>query len=183
MSVTPTVEIDAVRTYLEMTEVPPERIPFPDPGCRLDRVDGCPPSFYRFLYAEVGRPWHWLERLPWTDEAIRRHLAQPGLELWVLYCNGTPAGFGELRRQRDQSTEIAYFGLLPEFIGRGLGRAFLSATVAEAWKGGTKRVWLHTCTLDHSNALPNYLKRGFRVFRQEHYLARVPASANSSLAG
>jgi GNAT superfamily N-acetyltransferase len=167
-------EIDAIRTYLEMTHAPAERIPFPDASCRVDRVVRCPSSFYRFLYAEVGKPWHWLERLPWSDDLIRRHLAQTGLEIWVLYCNGAPAGFAELKRAPDKSTEIAYFGLLPEFIGRRLGRAFLSAAIAEAWKGGTRRVWLHTCTLDHPSALPNYLKRGFRVSREEPYRARVP---------
>jgi GNAT superfamily N-acetyltransferase len=170
------IEIDAVRTHLEMTEPPHERRLFPDASCRLERARTCPASFYRYLYAEVGRPWHWLDRLPWSDELIVAHLSQKGLEIWMLYCDGAPAGFAELKRDADLSVEIAYFGLLPDFIGRRLGGAFLSAVLAEAWRPGTVRVWLHTCTLDHPGALPNYLARGFRVFREEPYVARLDPS-------
>lgn len=164
-------EIDAVRTYLEMRERPQEVRAFSDPSCRVERVRTCPVSFYRYLYAEVGRPWHWLERLPWSDELIAAHLAQPGLELLALYCDGSPAGFAELKRDSDGSVEICYFGLLPEFIGRRLGGAFLVAVLHEAWRAGTHRVWLHTCTLDHAGALSNYLKRGFVEVRREPYRA------------
>jgi GNAT superfamily N-acetyltransferase len=167
-------EIDAVRTYLEMNEAPQERRPFPDPSCRVERVRTCPASFYRFLYAEVGKPWHWLDRLPWSDALILAHLSQPGLEIWTLYCDGAPAGFAELKRDPDLSVEICYFGLLPEFIGRRIGGAFLSAVLEQAWRPGTRRVWLHTCTLDHPGALSNYLKRGFRIDREEAYRARLP---------
>jgi GNAT superfamily N-acetyltransferase len=169
----PLTEVDAVRTYLEMTEPPHERRPFPDSSCRLERMRSCPASFYRYLYAEVGRPWHWLERLPWSDELIRAHLSQKGLEIWALYCEGSPAGFAELKRDSDFNVELAYFGLLPEFIGRRLGGAFLGAVLAEAWRPGTVRVWLHTCTLDHPGALSNYLARGFRTYDEEPYTARL----------
>jgi GNAT superfamily N-acetyltransferase len=176
-------EIDAQRTYLEMTMRPAEHRGLPDAACRLERVITCPPSFYRFLYAEVGRPWHWLDRLSWRDEMIKSHLDQQRLELWVLYCDGAPAGFAELKREDEGSVEIAYFGLLPEFLGRRLGGAFLSAVLDEAWRPGTRRVWLHTCTLDHPWALPNYLKRGFRVFREESYRARLAPERTSSISG
>jgi GNAT superfamily N-acetyltransferase len=69
--------------------------------------------------------------------------------------------------------EIVYFGLLPEFIGRGAGKAFLDAVVAEAWRADTNRVWLHTCTLDHERALANYVAGGFRIVREEPYEARL----------
>jgi GNAT superfamily N-acetyltransferase len=82
-----------------------------------------------------------------------------------------PAGYFELRRDSDNAIEIAYFGLLPEFVGRGLGKALLSAAATEAWRAGASRVWLHTSSLDHPAALPNYLARGFKVFRTETYLA------------
>jgi GNAT superfamily N-acetyltransferase len=167
------IEVDAVRTYLEMNEPPREARPLPDPSCRVERMRACPPSFYRYLYAEVGRPWHWLERLPWSDALIQAHLAQRGLELLGLCCDGAPAGFAELKRDPDGSVEICYFGLLPEFIGRRLGGAFLVAVLAEAWRPGTRRVWLHTCTLDHPGALSNYLKRGFVKTRDEPYTARL----------
>jgi GNAT superfamily N-acetyltransferase len=168
-------EIEATRTYLEMTEQPPDPGPATVAGCRLERVGACPPSFYRFLYAEVGGPWHWIDRLPWSDETIAAHLAQDGLELFVLYRDGAPGGFAELKRDPDGSVEIAYFGLLPGLIGQRLGGPFLSAVIAEAWSAGTRRVWLHTCTLDHPRALENYVKRGFRPFREERYRARTAA--------
>ncbi|HEY7412356.1 MAG TPA: GNAT family N-acetyltransferase [Vicinamibacteria bacterium] len=158
------------RTYLERTEAPAGPAPAPPAGYRLERASGCPASFYRYLYAEVGRAHHWTDRLAWSDEQISAHLACPGVSLHVLGAQGVPAGYFELVRHDDGSVEIAYFGLLPGFLGRGLGRYLLEAAVARAFGEGTARVWLHTCTLDHPAALGNYLARGFRAFRQETYL-------------
>jgi GNAT superfamily N-acetyltransferase len=78
-----------------------------------------------------------------------------------------------LRGHRDDSIEIAYFGLMPEFVGQGLGKYLLARAVEAAWAEKPSRVWLHTCTLDHPSALPNYLKRGFRRVRDETYRAVV----------
>jgi ribosomal protein S18 acetylase RimI-like enzyme len=129
---------------------------------------------FRYLYREVGRRWHWVDRLPWTDERIREHLATPGVEIWVLSTDGVPAGYVELARGAGGVVEIAYLGLLPEFIGRGAGQALLAAALGRAWDSpDTTRVWLHTCTLDHPRALPNYLAAGFRVVREEPYLAHL----------
>jgi prephenate dehydrogenase len=166
-------EIDAVRTYLEMTTPPASLVALPHDGCRLARVSGCPAAFFRFLYREVGGPWHWLDRRDWTDDEIDAYLARPGIDLRVLYCHDAPAGYAELDRAPGGDVEIVYFGLLPSFIGRGLGGPFLSAAMAAAWEGTTRRVWLHTCTLDHPAALPNYLARGFRVWKTESYRARL----------
>ncbi len=118
--------------------------------------------------------------MPWTDEDIREYLAQPEISVWLMTHDGERAGYFELRRCEDGSTEIAYFGLLPKFIGRGFGRYLLTRAVEQAWAGGANRVWLHTCTLDDPAALPNYLKRGFRPFRTEKY--EVEADQNASRA-
>jgi prephenate dehydrogenase len=169
----------AVRTYLEQIVRPIANTPWADPGWRLARLAACPPSFYRYLYREVGRPWQWIDRLPWSDGRIRDHLATPGTEIWLLSSQATPAGFLELARAGDGSVEIVYFGLLPEFIGQRAGRAFLDAALQAAWRPDTSRVWLHTCTLDHPRALSNYVSAGFRVVREEAYTARLeslPAS-------
>ena len=165
----------AVRTYLEQGNRPQANTPWPEPGWRLARVDACPPSLYRYLYREVGRPWQWIDRLPWSDDRIREHLATPGIEIWLASQETVPAGLLELARAADGSVEIVYFGLLPDFIGRRVGRAFLDAALREAWRADTTRVWLHTCTLDHPRALPNYLSAGFRVVRDEAYTARLEA--------
>ena len=138
-------------------------------GARLDRVSRCPISFHRYLYREVGRNYHWRDRLTWTDEQERDWINDPRLSLHVLYQDGSPAGYFELRREAEGSVEIAYFGLLPEFIGKGLGKVLLTMAVTEAWTAGARRVWLHTCTLDDPAALPNYLKRGFRKYQEERY--------------
>jgi ribosomal protein S18 acetylase RimI-like enzyme len=162
--------MDVTRTYLEMTR-PGQLVGAGEasPDARVDRVTECPPSFYRYLYAEVGREWHWLDRLEWSDDAIRAHLGQPAIALWALWVKGAPAGWFELRRHDDGSVEIAYFGILPDFRRRGLGKHLLTAAVTRAWETGARRVWLHTCTLDDPAALPNYLARGFRVYKEETY--------------
>ena len=121
----------------------------------------------------MGRAFHWTDRLRWSDETIRAHLATPGLSLWLLTWEAAPAGYFELKPHDDGSIEIAYFGLLPEYIGRGWGKYLLTEAVREAWRAGPTRVWLHTCTLDHPAALPNYLQRGFRPVREETYTAEV----------
>lgn len=163
--------LEVVRTYLEMAS-PDELVPAPPPDARacVERALDCPPSFFRYLYATVGAPYHWVDRLPWTDDDIRGYLATPGVSLWVLYVSGVPAGYFELKRHDEGSVEIAYFGLLPEFIGRGLGKYLLTEGVRQAWADRARRVWLHTCTLDGPAALPNYRARGFRPFKEEVYM-------------
>jgi GNAT superfamily N-acetyltransferase len=162
------------RTYLEMTTPDALRPELADPGSqRLERVEGCPAHFFRYLYTEVGRQYQWTDRLHWSDERIREYLSGP-IWLWLLSVRGAPAGYFELARSEDGAMEIAYFGLLPEFVGQGLGKHMLSRAVEEAWMLGPTRVWLHTCTLDHPSALPNYLKRGFRRVKEEKYMVEQP---------
>lgn len=169
--------VEVTRTYLAMDQPPaPDRGPSWPPGFHLQRevVDE---ALYRQLYASVGGAWHWRDRLPWTDEQLRTHLTDPAIAVWVLREDGAPRGFFELARHGDGSVEIAYFGLLPGAMGRGLGRALLIAAIDAAWALDPARVWLHTCTLDHPAALPNYLSRGFRITHTEQYVAELPATA------
>ena len=161
--------ISVTRTFLELAK--PEQLrPAPiDPRLRVERADPCPPSFFRYLYAEVGRQYHWRDRSAWTDERIAAHLAAPGVSIWVGWLGGAPAGYFELSADDLGNTEIAYFGLLPHRVGQGWGKQLLTVAVRRAWENGARRVWLHTCTLDHPTALPNYVARGFTPFRQEQY--------------
>ncbi len=170
-------QTQVTRTYLEM--VLPEQLHpavVPNASLRVERLDGCPVSFFRYLYREVGSQFHWTDRLDWSDSTSQLHLDRPGVSIWVMTWNEAPAGYFELNQGEDRSTEIAYFGLLPEFIGRGWGGYLLTRAVESAWQGGATRVWLHTCTLDHPAALPNYLKRGFRQIRQEVYSTELTAT-------
>ena len=163
--------IEVTRTYLEMcdpAELQPARND--DPRIRVEQLPDCSASFFRYLYVEVGRNYHWIDRLSWTDEDIAAHLREPEISLWLMTEDGANAGYFELRLCEDGSVEIAYFGLLTDFIGRGLGKHLLTCAVEQAWAEGANRVWLHTCTLDDPAAMPNYLKRGFRPFKTEKYV-------------
>jgi GNAT superfamily N-acetyltransferase len=163
--------IEVTRTFLQMSTPTEHKRAAPAVGSmRLERAVHPPASFYRYLYREVGRAYRWTDRLNWTDDQVRAHLARDAISLWIMYSEGSPAGYFELERHPDGSTEIAYFGLLPEFIGRGLGKVMLSEAVDRAWQTDATRVWLHTCSLDDPAALPNYLSRGFTPFKEERYV-------------
>jgi GNAT superfamily N-acetyltransferase len=162
------MSMQVTRTYLEMTSPDQlEAASVPEPAPQIARVNDCSVPFFRYLYQEVGKAYRWTDRLGWSDQQVRDYLAMPGVSIWLISAEQEPAGYFELRQHDDGSVEIAYFGLLPKFIGRGWGKYLLSRAVHSAWATGSKRVWLHTCTLDHPAALPNYIKRGFRPFRKE----------------
>jgi GNAT superfamily N-acetyltransferase len=136
---------------------------------RIARESPCAPALYRRMYLGVGSEYRWVDRAGWTDADIAAHLATPGLEIWIARIDGEEAGFFELEPMPDGTVQIAYFGLLPAFVGRRLGGYLLTEAVRRAWSLGPSRVWLHTCTLDHPAALPNYLARGFTITRTEEY--------------
>jgi GNAT superfamily N-acetyltransferase len=134
------------------------------------------PALYRHCYRTVGAAYRWRDRWDWSDERIRAHLADPAITLHVAWRGDALAGFYELRRvAEDDSVEVAYFGLAPGELGRGLGKHLLSCAVRDAWALDAARVWLHTCTLDHAHALPNYRARGFAPYKTEVYEVDSPA--------
>jgi GNAT superfamily N-acetyltransferase len=169
----PRVEVE--RTYFEMA-APAELVPVesPDPRARVEKMAPCPVSLYRFLYQEVGRAYHWVDRRGWSDGEVAAHLARPEVSVYLLSVGEEPAGFFELVGHGDGTVELAYLGLLPAFIGRGLGGYLLTVAVREAWSRPARRLWLHTCSLDHPAAIPNYLRRGFRPIREETYEVELP---------
>jgi GNAT superfamily N-acetyltransferase len=133
----------------------------------LERVSHPEPKFARYLYSSVGGPYGWADRLIWTAAEWTARYADPEVELWVANDGHDPAGYFELERLVGDTVEIAYFGLLPRAVGKGHGGPLLSAAVERAWAMGARRVALHTCSLDHPSALPNYEARGFKVFRTD----------------
>ena len=162
--------IEVTRTYLEMRAPSELRMArSDDPLIKIDLQRECSVELFRYLYIEVGKNYHWIDLLPWTDEQIATFLQKPEVSLWLMTYDGQTAGYFELKKCEDGSTEIAYFGLMPQFIGRGLGKHLLTCATEQAWADGATRVWLHTCTLDDPAAMPNYLKRGFRPFKSEKY--------------
>jgi GNAT superfamily N-acetyltransferase len=125
--------------------------------------------FNRDLYLGVGRMWSWNDKRVWCDEQWKEYGLAPELRTFAAYYELSLAGYCELRRDDGDGVEIAYFGLLPEFIGRGLGGALLTSAIEEAWRtsSSVNRVWVHTCNLDHPAALSNYQARGMVIYKQE----------------
>ncbi|MFE9724160.1 GNAT family N-acetyltransferase [Streptomyces sp. NPDC005794] len=164
---------DVTVWYLEQTS-PADLSPAaaPEGSVTVVRSGTALPEFSRFLYTAVGGDVRWTDRLDFTYARWRELLERPGVETWVAYENGTPAGFIELGPQGDGAVEIVYFGLIPSFRGRRIGGHLLSYGVARAWDlaerhpelAPTQRVWLHTCSDDGPHAMDNYLRRGFRLF-------------------
>ncbi len=149
--------------YLEMKARPmADPIPIP-PACEVKKWEKPGTAEYRRLFAAVGGEWGWSGRLLLPEDGLRKILAKETNEIHLLYSRCRVAGFAELDRGHEPQVEISYFGLLPEFIGKGLGRFFLDWAVRRAWEGGTERVWLHTCEYDHPKAMAAYLKAGFSV--------------------
>ena len=169
--------MQATRTYLELTEPSQFKVAFGSfPDITIARVPNPSPDLYRACYRTVGEAFHWFDRWDWSDEEISRHLADPAIQLFVARrASGALSGWYELRRiPDDDSVEVAYFGIVAAEFGRGFGKHLLSNAVRDAWALGPRRVWLHTCTLDHPNALPNYLARGFTPYRTETYEVDSP---------
>ncbi|QHC24861.1 GNAT family N-acetyltransferase [Streptomyces sp. GS7] len=164
--------------HLEQTspaDLVPAAEPPADQGVLIVRSEVPSPEFSRFLYTAVGGDILWTDRLAWPYARWAEQLARPGVETWVAYERGTPAGFIELDPQPEGAVEIAYFGLLPAFRGRRIGGHLLAHGTARAWdlagrwpqRPETKRVWLHTCSDDGPHARANYERRGFRVYATE----------------
>lgn len=166
---------DVTTWYLEMLQ-PDELRPARAPQSAVDIVRAAIPSpeLSRFLYTAVGGDWYWTLRLGWDYDTWLHYLDRPEVETWVAYADGTPAGYVELERQQEANVEIVYFGLLPRFIGRGIGGHLLTAGIRRGWALNARRVWVHTCSLDGPHALPNYRARGLRVYRESTEPRELP---------
>ena len=161
--------------YLEMTDPSQLRSSSGSAAEQLavTRVAVPDPERNRFFYRAVGAGWQWHDRLSWNLDRWREYVNRPELTTWIASVSGTPAGYFELEDQADSGVQIVYFGLVPQFIGRGLGRHLLAETIRRAWASGTSRVWVHTCSLDHPAALANYKARGFRVYKTKEKEGKI----------
>lgn len=159
--------LDVKVYYLEMLAHAKRTVAAPREGLTVVHAHRPTVAFYRFLYNAVGREYNWYSRGKLSDSALAAIIQDPLDEVHVLQVDGTPAGFAELDRRQKDEIELVQFGLMPEFIGKGLGKYFLQWTIDTAWARQPRRFWLHTCTLDHPVALSNYLKAGFNIYRDE----------------
>jgi len=157
--------IEDTVTYLQMRDRPAgARVPTPLSKLALMQAEDCTVSFYRYLYETVGTPWLWFERRLLDDAALAAALGKSTTEIFVLYVGGVPAGYFELDSASERETKLCYFGLIPSFIGRGLGPFLLQAAIDRAWTRPIGRFWVHTCTFDHPKALGLYQRAGFVVY-------------------
>ena len=153
--------------YLEMLHAAHKTVAAPRDGLQVIASQRPTVAYYRFLYNSVGRDYRWLSRRKLSDDALASIIQDPLNELHVLHVDGTPAGFAELDRRQSNEIELTQFGLIADFIGQGLGKWFLQWTIDRVWSYGPSRFWLHTCSLDHAAALPNYTRAGFSEYKQE----------------
>lgn len=164
-------------TYLEMTERPSLAPVHPPSRTKhaLLRAEQPTVAFYRFLYNSVGSDWRWWYRRQMSDEELGGILADERVEVFVLYVDGAPAGYFELDRREEPTIDLAYFGLMPHCVGRGLGPYLLYAAIEQAWSYEPERLTVNTNTMDHPRALPLYQKMGFVPYRQERHEIIDPA--------
>jgi len=161
----PTIDVKVF--YLEMLAHARRTITPPRDGLAVIHARKPTVAYYRFLYSTVGKDYSWRTRGRMTDDELAASLHHPQHEVHVLHVDGTPAGFAELDCRQPDNVELLQFGLMPGFLGQGLGKWFLQWTIDKVWSQQPRRFWLHTCTLDHPMALPNYLKAGFKLYREE----------------
>ena len=156
-------------SYLKLNTLvePAPPVPSQISNLTLLRTKNPTVSFYRYLYYQVGEPWFWYERRGMSDTDLHTIITDDAIAIHVLYIEGTPAGYVELDYRVPREVEIAYFGLLPEYIGCKLGPWFLYWAVREAQNRNPHRIWLNTCTLDHPAALALYQRTGFVIYEQQ----------------
>ena len=122
----------------------------------------------KFFYKNIGKKHHWVDRLAWTEKQWTEYISNKKIKTYVLKKNEDLAGYFELIIHDDKKeVEIAYFGLLEEYQNKKLGSFLLSSAIKNSFFNKPKRVWVHTCSLDHKNALKNYVSRGMRIFKKE----------------
>ena len=122
----------------------------------------------KFFYKNVGKNHHWIDRLIWTDQQWSNYTSDDKVKTYILKNKDDLVGYFELIYHKDkEEVEIAYLGLLEEYYNKKLGSYLLSAAIRNSFSDKTKRVWVHTCSLDHQNALNNYLSRGMKIFKKE----------------
>ena len=162
--------IKVERNYLEINSL--EDLNYsekPTKNCTLQFID--PPDFQinKFFYKQIGKYHRWIDRLVWDDQKWINYVENTKVRTYVLQDKENLIGYCEkIFHAENKNCEIAYFGILEEYIGKKIGAYLLSEAIKKSFKTGSKRIWVHTCSLDHKHALENYLSRGMKVFKSEN---------------
>ena len=160
---------EIIRNYLEIKSLDElSEVKKPNENYYLERVDPSDYQLNKFFYKQIGKSHKWVDRLEWKDNNWIEYVSNPNVFTFILKKKVDIAGFFELIYHKDKlEIEIAYFGLLDDYIGEKLGGYMLSEAIKKSFSFNIKRVWVHTCSLDHINALKNYLSRGMKIYNKE----------------
>ena len=157
------------RNYLEINSIKnlKDSKTFPE-GCLVQLLYPADFQINKFFYKNIGKNHHWVDRLIWNEKQWTEYVSNEKIKTYILKKNEDLAGYFELIIHDDNDeVEIAYFGLLEEYHNQKLGSFLLSSAIKNSFSNNPKRVWVHTCSLDHKNALNNYIARGMKIFKQE----------------
>lgn len=168
-------EVAYTVTFLEMTAPPKGPVKHAPAGgpYALMRAEDPPVHYFVYLYRAVGEAYQWLDMLRLPEGELERFVKDPKVELFTLLSAGAPAGFFQLDFRAERAPNIAFFGLMEETAGRGVGSWLLDAALREAWGRGADKVTVDTCTLDHPKALALYQRAGFAPVRREERVRRL----------
>ena len=157
------------RKYLEIKSIKDlKESEYPGKKYTLNLIDKKNFQLNKFLYKQIGKKYRWIDRLEWTDQKWINYVSSKNLLTFILKNKEDVVGYFELIvHYNKKEVEIAYFGILEEYFGKKLGGYLLSEAIKNSFLLGSSRIWVHTCTLDHKNALKNYLARGMKIFKSE----------------
>ena len=157
------------RKYLEIKSINDlNEVQKPPSSYSLNLIETKDFQLNKLLYKQIGKKYRWIDRLTWTDQNWISYVSNKNLITYFLKNNDDLVGYYELILNKEkQESEIAYFGILEEYFGKKLGGFLLTEAIKKSFSLNVKRVWGHTCSLDHKNALKNYLARGMTVFKSE----------------
>ena len=157
------------RNYLELKSLNDfKEVKKPIENCYIELADSKDFQLNKFFYKNIGKNCQWVDRLVWTDLDWINYVSDKKLLTYILKNKNEIVGYFELLFDNEtKEAEIAYFGILEKFFGKKLGGHLLSVAIQKAFTLGCVRIWVHTCSLDHENALKNYLARGMKIFKSE----------------
>ena len=160
---------EVLRNYLEINSIQDlNEVIEPNGDYSLNLLEPINFQINKFFYKNIGKKHKWIDRLVWTEEQWIDYVSNKNVKTYVFKFKDDLAGFFELiSHDEKKEVEIAYFGLLEEFQNKKLGSYLLSQAIKKSFKGSINRVWVHTCSLDHKNALNNYIARGMKIFKTE----------------
>lgn len=168
-------ELETTVTFLKMEHAPHDHVhPPANFKIALMKLENPPVNYYRYLYNTIGANYDWYDRKILSDEALAVEIQAEGVEIFVAHAGGVPAGYFELDARKKSQVWLAYFGIMPDFIGTGIGKWLLHEAIATAWLKEPETVRVETCTLDHPRALPLYQRMGFVPYKRMDKVMEIP---------